>query len=68
MNPNENLLISPLSISTAVAMCLAGARGGTAQQIRDAFHSRGPCKRTMHGAVGSLSQKVKVNVQYLDLV
>ncbi|XP_072461138.1 leukocyte elastase inhibitor-like [Notamacropus eugenii] len=36
--PKENIFISPLSISTALAMVLVGARGDTAAQLSKVFH------------------------------
>ncbi|XP_027702798.1 leukocyte elastase inhibitor-like [Vombatus ursinus] len=37
-HPKENIFISPLSISTALAMVLVGARGDTAAQLSQTFH------------------------------
>jgi serpin B len=48
-----NLIFSPYSISTAVGMVYAGARGQTAQQIADVFHFGLPADR-LHSAYGSL--------------
>jgi serpin B len=48
-----NLIFSPYSISTAVGMVYAGARGRTAQQIADVFHFGLPADR-LHSAYGSL--------------
>jgi serine protease inhibitor len=48
-----NLIFSPYSISTAVGMVYAGARGRTAQEIADVFHFGLPQDR-LHPAYGSL--------------
>ena len=50
---NGNLIFSPYSISTAVGMVHAGARGQTAQEIADVFHFGLPQER-LHPAYGSL--------------
>lgn len=39
----ENLIISPLSLSTALSIACAGAKGTTRQEITDALHSRLEC-------------------------
>jgi serpin B len=48
-----NLIFSPYSISTAVGMVYAGARGQTAQEIADVFHFSLPQER-LHSAYGAL--------------
>ncbi len=50
---NGNLIFSPYSISTAVGMVHAGARGQTAQEIAHVFHFGLPQER-LHSAYGSL--------------
>ncbi|MBV8842625.1 MAG: hypothetical protein JO307_07420 [Bryobacterales bacterium] len=41
---NENLILSPFNIATALSMLLAGSRGQTAQEIRSVLHLQdGPC-------------------------
>ncbi|MCG2587402.1 serpin family protein [Rhodohalobacter sulfatireducens] len=40
-NEEENLFISPLSISTALAMTLNGAEGETLEQMKEALHLNG---------------------------
>ncbi|XP_074056744.1 leukocyte elastase inhibitor-like [Macrotis lagotis] len=37
-HPKENIFVSPLSISTALAMVLMGAKGDTALQLSKTFH------------------------------
>ncbi len=49
----ENLLVSPLSISAALGMTYAGARGRTAQQMADALHFALPDNR-LHAAFGEV--------------
>lgn len=52
-NTSENLLASPLSISTALGMTYAGARGRTAQQMSDVLRFRLPDEK-LHNAFGEL--------------
>jgi serpin B len=49
----QNVLVSPLSISTALAMTYTGARGETARQMADALHFTLPDDR-LHAAFGDL--------------
>jgi len=58
VNPDGNLLVSPLSLSMVVAMAWTGARGRTGHQIREAFNFPGPCDKTLP-RVGHLIKKVK---------
>lgn len=50
---NDNLLSSPLSISAALGMTYAGARGRTAKQMADVLHYSLPDER-LHPAYGKL--------------
>jgi serpin B len=52
-NQNGNLFFSPESISTALAMTYAGARGDTASQMADTMQFRLPPER-LHPAMGAL--------------
>ena len=54
-----NLLVSPFSISTALAMTYAGARNSTAAQMADVLHFDLPNDR-LHAAVGSLIADMNV--------
>lgn len=51
--PDENVLVSPFSISAALAMTYAGARGRTAQQMADVLGFKLPDDR-LHPAFGAL--------------
>jgi serpin B len=51
--PNENVLISPFSISAALAMTYAGAGGRTAQQMSDVLRFTIPSSQ-VHPAFGEL--------------
>ena len=52
---NENLFFSPYSISTALAMTYAGARGETEKQMADVLHFTLPQER-LHAAFGSFEK------------
>jgi serpin B len=53
--PDENLCFSPNSISTALAMVYAGARGDTASEIAKAYHFDLPADQ-LHAAFNALDQ------------
>jgi len=53
----ENLFYSPYSISLALAMTYAGARGETEEQMADALHYRLP-QEELHPAFNSLDQNL----------
>ena len=52
-NQNGNLFFSPESISTALAMAYAGARGGTASEMAKTLHFTLPPEK-LHPAMGAL--------------
>jgi len=52
---DENLFFSPYSISTAIAMTYAGARGDTEKQMADVLHFNLPQEK-LHPAFGSLEK------------
>ncbi|HEX2473935.1 MAG TPA: serpin family protein [Lacipirellulaceae bacterium] len=56
----ENLLVSPFSISTALAMTYAGARNDTAAQMADMLHFGLPDDQ-LHSALGSLIGDLNVS-------
>ncbi len=55
--PNGNLFFSPYSISTALAMTYAGARGDTEKQMATAMHFTLPQQR-LHPAFGALQKQL----------
>ena len=55
--PNGNLFFSPYSISTALAMTYAGARGNTEKQMAAALHFTLPQQR-LHPAFGALQKQL----------
>lgn len=52
-----NLFLSPYSMSTAFAMCYAGARTQTAEEMAQVFHFDLP-QNTLHPAFGALQQSL----------
>jgi serine protease inhibitor len=52
-NQSGNLFFSPESISTALAMAYAGARGGTASEMAKTLHFTLPAEK-LHPAMGAL--------------
>lgn len=52
-NANQNMLASPLSVSAALAMTYAGARGRTAEQMADVLRFTLPDDR-LHAAFGEV--------------
>jgi serpin B len=55
-----NIVLSPYSISAALAMTYAGARGETAEQMRQTLHFTLPPDR-LHPAFGALTQQLQAN-------
>jgi serpin B len=55
--PNANLFFSPYSISTALAMTYAGARGNTEKQMATALHFTLPNQR-LHPALGAMQKQL----------
>jgi serpin B len=55
--PNGNLFFSPYSLSTALAMTYAGARGNTEKQMATALHFTLPGKR-LHSTFGTLQKQL----------
>jgi serpin B len=57
-----NLFVSPLSISTALTMTFAGARGETAAEMSDVLALRLPAA-TLHQAAAGLDQHLRVSAE-----
>ena len=56
-NKDKNLFLSPYSISSALAMTCAGARGETEKQMRKALHFE-PEGEALHAAFGALTRQL----------
>ena len=54
---NQNVILSPFSISSALAMTYAGARGATEAGMTDALHITLP-QEQFHSAFGSLTEQL----------
>lgn len=61
---DENLFFSPFSISTAMAMAWAGARGQTATEIASVFHFT----PEIHAALNALTQDLAIDEKDLAMV
>jgi serpin B len=64
-NPGENLLVSPVSVTTALSMAYAGARGETREQMREALHYTLDGE-THHGAFNALQRKLNERGDNVD--
>jgi serpin B len=53
--PTDNLFFSPFSITSALGMTRAGARGTTADELREALHAAGD-DADWHAALGALTR------------
>lgn len=58
-NAGKNAFFSPFSISTALAMAYAGARGNTATQMAEVLHFNFP-QNEFHPAFSALISQIKV--------
>jgi serine protease inhibitor len=56
--PNENCFFSPYSISSALAMTYAGAKGKTAEQMQKAMYWTQPTSDAFHADFGDLQTKI----------
>jgi len=65
-NWSGNLLFSPLSISTAFGMLYGGAKGQTAEEIRQALHFPEDAKRT-HAAYRQLAASLNIRTKACQL-
>jgi serpin B len=64
-NPGENLLVSPVSVTTALSMAYAGARGETREQMREALHYTLDGE-THHGAFNALQRELNARGDGID--
>jgi serpin B len=56
--PDENCFFSPYSISSALAMTYAGARGKTADEMQKAMRWTQPTSEAFHAAFGDLQAEI----------
>lgn len=61
----SNLLASPVSITTALAMAYAGARGETRSQMRESLHYRLD-DQTLHSAFNGLQRELNARGEAVD--
>jgi serpin B len=59
---DDDIVLGPLSISTALAMVAAGARGKTAREMRDVLHIEQPADR-LHPAFNALGFALEARSQ-----
>jgi len=58
--PSENVLISPFSMATVLAMAHVGAKGNTAVQIKNALQLANFPNEQLYSTIGNLVRSVKV--------
>jgi serpin B len=56
--PNENTLISPVSIRTALMQAYAGAKGQTKEEVRQALHLEDEEEETLHDQFNAVDQRI----------
>jgi len=64
-NPGENLLASPVSVTTVLSMAYAGARGETREQMREALHYTLNDER-LHAAFNALQRELNARGDDID--
>jgi len=61
LGPTENVLISPFSVATVLAMAHAGAKGNTAIQLKNTLQLTSfPYDQQIFTTIGNLTRSVKV--------
>ncbi|MDP7033339.1 MAG: serpin family protein [Planctomycetota bacterium] len=61
-SPQENLFFSPYSISTALAMTCAGAKGNTAKEMQEVLYLD-PKTPSLHRVFGALSREMEADLR-----
>ena len=57
---SENVFISPFSVAAVSTLALAGARGNTAQQMKNTLHVNNIEDSKLSGIVGKIVKSIKV--------
>jgi len=60
LEPSENLLISPFSLASVLAMALAGAKENTAIQLKETLQLTNFTDEEIYTTIGNLVRSVKV--------
>jgi len=60
LGPSENVLISPFSMATVLAMAHVGAKGNTAIQIKNALQLTNFPSEQIYATIGNLVRSIKV--------
>jgi len=65
LGPSENLLISPFSLASVLAMALAGAKENTAIQLKHTLQLTHFTDEQIYATVGNLVQSVRVILAHI---
>ena len=63
-DPGDNLLISPYSVATILAMTYAGARGNTRDEMAAVLHL-GDAAESLHPAMNAIANSLRKESEWL---